>query len=133
MNKLPVLLVPVVILIVLAYNSAFVVSERQQVIKTQFGKPVGDPIVEPGIRFLLPFVQKANYFDKRFLEWDGDPNQVTTKDKRYIWVDTYARWLISDPLKYFQSVRDERGAQSRLDDGNYNSHHNLFSGPGKYQ
>ncbi len=116
MNRLPIILVPIVILIALAYNSAFVVSERQQVIKTQFGKPVGDPIVEPGIRFLLPFVQKANYFDKRFLEWDGDPNQVTTKDKRYIWVDTYARWRIKDPLLYFKRVRNERRAQSRLDD-----------------
>ena len=64
----------------------------------------------------MPFIQRANYFEKRFLEWDGNPNQVPTKDKRFIWVDTYARWRIIDPLKFFQRLRDERGAQSRLDD-----------------
>ena len=88
----------------------------QQVIITQFGNPVGAPVATPGLHFKLPFVQQANYFDKRFLDWDGSPNQVPTKDKRFIWVDTYARWRIVDPLRFFQRLRDERGAQSRLDD-----------------
>jgi membrane protease subunit HflC len=98
------------------YSSAFVVSEPEQVVITQFGKTVGDPITSPGLYFKIPLVQTANRFDKRFLEWDGDPNQVPTKDKRFIWVDTYARWRIKDPLTFFQRLRDERGAQSRLDD-----------------
>lgn len=100
----------------LAYNCSYIVDEKSQVIITQFGKPVGEPVVEPNIHFKLPVVQEVHYFDKRFLEWDGDPNQIPTKDKRFIWVDTYARWRIKDPLLYFQRVRDERGAQSRLDD-----------------
>jgi len=97
-------------------STAFVVDETQQVIITQFGKPVGEAISEPGIHFKLPVIQDAHFFDKRFLEWDGDANQVPTKDKRFIYVDTYARWRISDPLLFFQRVRDERGAQGRLDD-----------------
>ena len=102
--------------LVALFDGLYIVGETDQVIITQFGEPVGDPIEEPGIHFKMPFVQDANYFDKRFLEWDGDPNQVPTKDKRFIWVNTYARWRISDPLKFFQRLRDERGAQSRLDD-----------------
>ena len=97
-------------------SSAFIVNETQQVIITQFGKPVGKPIVTPGIHFKIPIIQEANFFDRRFLEWDGNPNQIPTKDKRFIWVDTYARWRIKGPLLCFQSVRDERGAQSRFDD-----------------
>lgn len=94
----------------------YIVSETDQVVVTQFGKPVGEPITEPGLNFLIPFIQKVNRFDKRFLEWDGSRNQLPTRDKRFIYVDTYARWRISDPLLYFQRLRDERGAQSRLDD-----------------
>jgi membrane protease subunit HflC len=97
-------------------GAAYRVSETEQVIITQFGDPVGDPVTEPGLHFKLPFIQATNYFEKRFLEWDGSPNQVPTKDKRFIWVDTYARWRIVDPLLFFQRLRDERGAQSRLDD-----------------
>ena len=105
------------VLVILVVGGAFyVVNEAEQVVITQFGKPVGDPVTTPGLKVKLPFLQKANYFDKRFLEWDGDPNQVPTQDKRFIWVDTYARWRISDPLLFFQRLRDERGAQSRLDD-----------------
>jgi modulator of FtsH protease HflC len=96
--------------------SAFVVDEAEQAIITQFGKPVGEPIVTPGVHLKVPFIQTVHFFDKRFLEWDGAPNQIPTKDKRFIWVDTYARWRISDPLLYFQRVRDERGAHTRLDD-----------------
>jgi membrane protease subunit HflC len=102
--------------LVVAGASAYRVGEGEQVIITQFGNPVGDPITNPGLHFKAPFIQQVNYFDKRFLEWDGSPNQVPTKDKRFIWVDTYARWRIVDPLRFFQRLRDERGAQSRLDD-----------------
>lgn len=104
-----------VVLIVLA-DAIYVVSEMNQVIITQFGEPIGNAITNPGLHVKTPFIQKANYFEKRWLEWDGDANQIVTKDKKYIWVDTYARWRISDPLVFFQRVRDERGAQSRLDD-----------------
>jgi len=97
-------------------GSYYQVSETSQVIITQFGNPAGAPVTTPGVHLKIPFIQQANYFDKRFLEWEGNPNQVPTKDKRFIWVDTYARWRIVDPLKFFQRLRDERGAQSRLDD-----------------
>jgi len=107
----------VILIVVFIIGGAFyVVGETQQVVITQFGKPVGEPVAEPGLKVKVPFLQRANYFDKRFLEWDGDPNQIPTEDKRFIWVDTYARWRISDPLLFFQRLRDERGAQSRLDD-----------------
>lgn len=102
--------------IILLGSSAFIVGETQQVFITQFGKPLGQPITQPGLHFKVPFLHKARYFDKRFLEWDGHPNQVPTKDKRYISIDTYARWRIQDPLIFFQKVTDENGAQTRLDD-----------------
>ena len=98
------------------FSAAYVVGETQQVVITQFGEPVGQPVNTPGLHFKMPFIQNANYFDRRFLEWDGNPNQIPTRDKRFIWVDSYARWRISDPLLFFQRLRDERGAQSRLDD-----------------
>lgn len=97
-------------------SATYQVHEVNQVIITQFGEPSGEPVTEPGLHFKVPFIQKTNYFEKRFLEWDGNPNQVPTKDKRFIWVDTYARWRIVDPLRFFQRLRDELGAQSRLDD-----------------
>jgi membrane protease subunit HflC len=103
-------------LLVVAFSAAYRVSESEQAIITQFGDPVGDPVTDPGLHFKAPFVQTVNRFEKRFLEWDGNPNQVPTRDKRFIWVDTYARWRIVDPLLFFQRLRDERGAQSRLDD-----------------
>ncbi len=116
-NTRTIIIAIVLFVVLLLLNSAaFVVNEREQAIITQFGKPVGNPITTPGIHFKMPFVQRVHFFDKRFLEWDGDPNQIPTRDKRFIWVDTYARWRISDPLLFFQRVRDERGAQSRLDD-----------------
>ena len=118
MKRPQLISIAVVIFIALVafVSSAYVVDETEQVIITQFGKPVGGAIVTPGIHFKIPLIQTANLFDKRFLEWDGSPNQVPTKDKRYIWVDTYARWRIVDPLLFFQRVRDEIGAHSRLDD-----------------
>ena len=112
----PTLVIVLVVGLFLAASSAYIVSETNQVVITQFGEPVGDPITEPGLHFKIPFIQTANMFEKRFLEWDGFPNQVPTRDRRFIWVDTYARWRITDPLLFFQRLRDERGAQSRLDD-----------------
>ena len=112
----PTLVILLVVGLFLAASSAYIVSETNQVVITQFGEPVGEPITEPGLHFKIPFIQTANMFEKRFLEWDGFPNQVPTRDRRFIWVDTYARWRITDPLLFFQRLRDERGAQSRLDD-----------------
>ena len=102
--------------LVIMSSAVYIVDETQQVIITQFGEPVGNAVTDPGIHMKTPFIQKANYFDKRFLEWDGVANQVPTRDKRFIWVDTYARWRITDPLLFFQRLRDERGAQTRLQD-----------------
>ena len=118
MNRKKYIIIGIVVLAALGViaSAVFIVKETEQVIITQFGKPIGDPIKAPGIHFKIPTIQKANFFDKRFLEWDGDANQIPTKDKRFIWVDTYARWRIVDPLLFFQRLRDERGAQSRLDD-----------------
>ena len=104
------------ILLLLLNSSIYILDETQQVIVTQFGKPVGVPRTEPGLHFKTPFIHKVQFFDKRFLEWDGDRNQVPTKDKKFIFVDTYARWEITDPLQFFIRLRDERSAQSRLDD-----------------
>jgi len=117
MNAKTIVAVVVALAVLIISSSSFyVVDETQQVIITQFGAPIGAAIAEPGIHAKVPFIQVANYFDKRFLEWDGLANQVPTRDKRFIWVDTYARWRISDPLLFFQRLRDERGAQTRLDD-----------------
>ena len=104
-----------VALIVLA-NSLYIVGMTEQVVVTQFGRPIGDAVKEPGLKIKVPFVQKVNVFDKRVLEWDGNPSQIPTKDKKYIWVDTFARWRIADPLKFMQSVTNEIGAHARLDD-----------------
>jgi membrane protease subunit HflC len=104
------------IIIIILLQTIFVLNEYEQAIITQFGKPVGDPITAPGLKAKVPLIQKVHRFEKRFLEWDGDPNQLPTKDKRFIYVDTYARWKITDPLLFFQRLRDERGARTRLDD-----------------
>ncbi len=104
------------LLFIALMGSAFIVDETQQVVITQFGKPVGEAIIQPGLQFKVPFIQTANFFEKRYLEWDGDPNQIPTKDKKFIFVDTYARWQISDPLQFFKRLTNERGAQSRLSD-----------------
>jgi membrane protease subunit HflC len=97
-------------------SSVFIVQEKDQVVITQFGKPVGEAIIDPGMYFKVPFIQDANYFEKRYMEWNGAPNQVPTKDKKFIFVDTYARWQITDPLQFFKRLTNERGAQSRIDD-----------------
>ena len=113
--RIGLIVAAIVVFIVLA-NSLYVVNEPEQVIITQFGEPIGDPFTEPGLRFKTPFIQRVHRFDRRFLEWNGDANELPTRDKRFIWVDTYARWRITDPLLFFQRLRDENGAQSRLDD-----------------
>jgi len=116
LNKIIILAIVAAAVIILLAQSTFIVNETEQVIITQFGKPVGKAITTPGLKFKTPFIQTANYFEKRYMEWDGDPNQVPTKDKKFIFVDTYARWQITDPLQFFKRLTDERGAQSRLDD-----------------
>jgi modulator of FtsH protease HflC len=97
-------------------STFYTVSETEQVVITQFGEPIGLAVTTPGLHLKVPFAQDANVFDKRWLEWTGNPNQIPTRDKKYIWVETYARWRIANPLLFFQRLRDERGAQSRLDD-----------------
>ena len=98
------------------FSSAYVVHETEQVIITQFGEPKGEPITEAGLYFKTPFVQEVNRIEKRYLPWDGPATEMSTKDKTYLIIDTYARWRISDPMKYFLRFRDVRRAQSRLDD-----------------
>ena len=109
-------LIVVAIGLIVLSGAAYTVNMREQVVITQFGEPKGKPVTEAGLKFKIPFIQKVNSFDKRILEWDGLVEQMPTKEKTLIMVDTYARWQISDPLKYFQVLRDERSAQSRLDD-----------------
>ena len=108
--------VAVLIGIIVLSSATYTVNEREQVIITQFGEPKGPPVTSAGLQFKMPFVQKVNVIEKRILEWDGRANEMPTKDKTYIIVDTYGRWQITDPLKYFQRLRDERSALSRLDD-----------------
>jgi modulator of FtsH protease HflC len=131
-NKIPII-VAIVILIILLASSSFLytVSEGQQVVITQFGN-YKRTVSEAGLKVKKPIVETVNVFEKRILEWDGNPTQVPTLDKRYIWVDSFARWKITDPLKFFQTVREEESAQGRLDDiinsavRNQISNHNLI-------
>jgi membrane protease subunit HflC len=97
------------------FTAAYVVDETEQVVVTQFGRVVGEPKTEPGLYFKLPVIQQATYFPKNLLQWDGDPGQIPTLDKTYIWVDAFARWKIIDPVKFFQTVNNVVGAQARLD------------------
>jgi membrane protease subunit HflC len=97
-------------------SSLYTMSEVEQAIITQFGKPIGRPVTTAGLKLKAPFIQEVNRIDKRVLEWDGSPSDMPTKDKLYISVDLFARWRIVDPLQYFLRLRDERSAQSRLDD-----------------
>jgi len=115
-TKLILISILVIIILIGLSSSVFIVQEKDQVVITQFGRPVGEAIIEPGMYFKLPLIQDANYFEKRYMEWNGDPNQVPTKDKKFIFVDTYARWQITDPLQFFKRLTNERGAQSRIDD-----------------
>lgn len=110
------ILIIIAAVFLLISNSVYKVNEAEQVIITQFGKPVGDAITTAGLKFKIPFVQEVNPIDKRILEWDGNPSNMPTKDKLYVAVDLFARWKIVDPLQYLLRLRDERSAQSRLDD-----------------
>ena len=116
MNRQIAMLAVLGIVIYVLMSSNYTVSEVEQMIITQFGKPVGEPVISAGLKVKVPFIQEVNPIDKRVLEWDGNPSDMPTKDKLYISVDLFARWRITDPLQYFLRLRDERSAQSRLDD-----------------
>jgi len=111
-----ILTVAGIIFLLVLINGFYTVSETQQVVITQFGKPIGGAVTKAGLHWKAPFIQHAHFFERRVLAWDGDPNQIPTKDKKYIWVDLTARWSIMDPLTFLQSVGNETGAQGRLDD-----------------
>jgi membrane protease subunit HflC len=111
-----VLIILLVAAVAVVYESAFTVGETEQVVITQFGKIVRDPIQDPGLRFKIPFIEKANFFPKNIQEWDGDPGQIPTLDKTFIWVDAFARWKIVDPVKFFQTLNNRFNAISRLND-----------------
>ncbi len=116
MKSLRLILPAAAILLALAFSCFFTVQEGHQALVTQFGKPVGGPYSEAGLYFKIPLIQEVHIFDKRILKWDGKPNEIPTRDKKYIWVDTFARWRIVDPLRFLQTVATETGAASRLDD-----------------
>jgi modulator of FtsH protease HflC len=103
-------------IVILIYNGAYIVDETEQVIITQFGRIVGSPKLEPGLKFKLPFFQKANFFPKNLLGWDGDPGQIPTRDKTFIWVDAFARWKIVEPIAFFQTVNNRFNALGKLND-----------------
>jgi len=116
MTKLTIPAVALLALVIVAFNSAFIIDQAEQGILVQFGEPIGDVITEPGLHWRVPFVQDVRRFDKRLLAWDGDVSQIPTLGREFIVVDTTARWRISDPLQFLRSVRDEIGARTRLDD-----------------
>lgn len=114
-KKIATITIIVIVLLIVLASSLYTIRETEQVVITQFGRPIGSPVTRAGLHLKVPFVQKANYFEKRLLEWDGSPNQVPTSDKKYIWVDCFARWRIVDPLRFMQSVSTEIEAHARLD------------------
>lgn len=130
-NKLNSIIVILIAIVVIADQSFYILTEGKQAIVTQFGRPIGEGTNQAGVHFKIPFIQKVRYVDKRILSWDGSPNQIPTKDKKYIRVDTTARWKIVDALKFIQTVQNERGAKARIDtilDGHTRdviSNHNL--------
>jgi membrane protease subunit HflC len=109
-------LIAVAVIAFFIYGAAYTVDETEQVVVTQFGRIVGEPITDPGLKFKIPFIQTANYFNKNLLEWDGDPGQIPTLDKTFIWVDAFARWKIVDPVKFFQTVNNRFNAVGKLND-----------------
>jgi modulator of FtsH protease HflC len=111
-----ILIIFIILGLLVVFASAYVVDETEQVVITQFGRVIGEPITEPGLRFRIPFIQHANYFPKNLLQWDGSPGQIPTRDKTFIWVEAFARWKIVDPVKFFQTVNNVQGAISRLED-----------------
>ena len=114
--KIKLLIIPLIIILIAIFSGAYVIDETEQVVITQFGKSIGSAKTAPGLYFKIPVIQQANFFPKNLLEWDGDAGQVPTLDKTFISVDTFARWKIVDPLKFFQTVNNVLGAQARLDD-----------------
>lgn len=130
-RNLGVILILASVLGIVLLNSAFIVDETEQVVIIQFGEPMGEPTQTPGLHWKTPFIQDVKKFDKRILNWDGYPSEVPTRDKKFIWVDVTGRWRIADPLKFLQTMHDERNAQSRLDDimdgitRNHITRHNL--------
>ena len=115
-NKGIIIIIVVAAAAFLVYNAAYTVDETEQVIVTQFGRIVGTPKKDPGLKFKVPFIQQANYFAKNLLSWDGDPGQIPTLDKTFIWVDTFARWKITEPVKFFQTVNNQFNAIGKLND-----------------
>ena len=99
-----------------AWDGFYILREGQQAVITQFGAPVGQPVTEAGLKFKTPFIQHVQFFEKRILIWDGDPNQIPTNDKTFIYMDNTARWRISDALRFLQAVGSINRAQSLLDD-----------------
>ncbi len=116
MKNKSIFLIPLAIIAFVIYGAAYTVDETEQVVVTQFGRIVGKPKTDPGLKFKIPFIQTANYFNKNLLEWDGDPGQIPTLDKTFIWVDTFARWKIVDPVKFFQTVNNRFLAVGKLND-----------------
>ncbi|MBW2609702.1 MAG: protease modulator HflC [Deltaproteobacteria bacterium] len=112
--KTNLIIVIVVICVIAFFSSVYIVDETAQTVTTQFGKAIGEPKTEPGIYFKIPMIQKINYFHKNLLEWDGAPGEIPTNDKKYIWVDSFARWKITDPLLFFQTVNNVTQARGRL-------------------
>jgi membrane protease subunit HflC len=115
-NKGVIVIIVIAVAAFLVYNAAYTVDETEQVIITQFGRIIGEPKKDPGLKFKVPFIQHANYFAKNLLDWDGDPGQIPTLDKTFIWVDPFARWKIVDPIKFFQTVNNQFNALGKLND-----------------
>ena len=116
MKSKNIIVIFLVVVAFVVYNAAYIIDETEQVVITQFGRVVGEPKKAPGLKFKIPIIQQVNRFPKYLLEWDGDPGQVPTLDKTFIWVDPFARWRIVDPVAFFQTVNNEFSGQSRLDD-----------------
>jgi membrane protease subunit HflC len=116
MKNKSIWLIPLAVIAFGIYGAAYTVDETEQVVITQFGRIIGEPKTDPGLKFKIPFIQRANYFNKNLLEWDGDPGQIPTLDKTFIWVDTFARWKIVDPIKFFQTVNNRFNAIGKLND-----------------
>ena len=116
MKSKGLLIIVAAVLVILVYNGAYIVDETEQVIITQFGRIIGSPKMNPGLKFKLPFIQKANFFPKNLLGWDGDPGQIPTRDKTFIWVDAFARWKIVEPVAFFQTVNNRFNALGKLND-----------------
>jgi len=116
MKNKSIFLIPLALIAFVIYSAAYTVDETEQVVVTQFGRIVGEPKTDPGLKFKIPFIQTANYFNKNLLEWDGDPGQIPTLDKTFIWVDTFARWKIVEPVKFFQTVNNRFNAVGKLND-----------------